>query len=333
MGLAAAREAARQLSERVEAGAPIEPPPSHPRQGGKTVGEVIDLYEKARRKKGGRNKRLDAALRTVRNGLADYLKLPAKQFSKADLREARDRIGKRAPQQADRFRAYLAPIWKWASAEDHIDVNFVPDVLKITSITKRERTLTHDEIQLIWEACGKLDRGDSARAFGRLVKFLLLTGQRRDEGASLKYGHILHGTWRQADNKASRPHVLKLPLWRSTRSGAVRRRNSCFAGVSGKISGFSKIKRELDKVSGVCGWRLHDLRRTAASGMQELGVDKTVIHAVLNHSLGGLAEIYMRAELELAKADACAAGPTGKANNGAKDGGRHLKQKVNNLKN
>ncbi len=210
MGLAAAREAARQLSERVEAGAPIEPPPSHPRQGGKTVGEVIDLYEKARRKKGGRIKRLDAALRTVRSGLADYLKLPAKQFSKADLREARDRIGKRAPQQADRFRAYLAPIWKWASAEDHIDVNFVPDVLKIASITKRERTY-HDEIQLIWEACGKLNKGDSARAFGRLVKFLLITGQRRDEGASLKYGHILHGTWRQADNKASRPHALKLP--------------------------------------------------------------------------------------------------------------------------
>ena len=54
------------------------------------------------------------------------------------------------------------------------------------------------------------------------------------------------------------------------------------------------------------GWRLHDLRRTAASGLQDLGVRPDVIGAVLNHSLGGVSAIYMRSELEAAKRDALA---------------------------
>ena len=44
-----------------------------------------------------------------------------------------------------------------------------------------------------------------------MVRFLLLTAQRRDEAASLRHGHILDGVWRQTENKASRPHSLPLP--------------------------------------------------------------------------------------------------------------------------
>jgi integrase len=79
-----------------------------------------------------------------------------------------------------------------------------------------------------------------------------------------------------------------------------------FAGGSGKISGFSKLKRALDKASAVEGWRLHDIRRSAATHMQELGVQPDVIRAILNHATPGVGGVYMRSELEEAKKAALA---------------------------
>ena len=52
------------------------------------------------------------------------------------------------------------------------------------------------------------------------------------------------------------------------------------------IGGFSKAKRQLDKVAGIAeGWRLHDLRRTMTTRMGEIGIDPFEIRRVLNHSM------------------------------------------------
>ncbi len=62
---------------------------------------------------------------------------------------------------------------------------------------------------------------------------------------------------------------------------------------------FAKAKLELDRLSGVTGWRLHDLRRTAVSGMARLGVAPHVADKILNHQSGtisGVAAIYQRHE-------------------------------------
>ena len=66
------------------------------------------------------------------------------------------------------------------------------------------------------------------------------------------------------------------------------------------VSGWGRAKERLDKLSGVAGWRLHDLRRTLVTGMNEkLGVDPHVVEAVVNHVSGsakaGVAGIYNRA--------------------------------------
>ena len=63
------------------------------------------------------------------------------------------------------------------------------------------------------------------------------------------------------------------------------------------ISGFSKAKKRCDELSGVREWRLHDLRRTAASGMARLGIVPHVVEKVLNHASGtisGVAAVYNR---------------------------------------
>jgi integrase len=63
------------------------------------------------------------------------------------------------------------------------------------------------------------------------------------------------------------------------------------------ISGFSKAKIRSDSLSGITGWRVHDLRRTVASGMARIGVAPHVVEKVLNHASGqisGVAAIYNR---------------------------------------
>ena len=149
-------------------------------------------------------------------------------------------------------------------------------------------------------------RSEVAKNYGRMVRFLLLTAQRRDEAASLRYGHILDGVWRQAENKSSRPHSLVLPPLAQTLVGHGEAREFVFAGRGGKIEAFSKLKVLLDEVSGVTDWRLHDLRRTAASNMQDLGIRNEVVQAVLNHAVPGVGGVYLRSELEKQKADALA---------------------------
>jgi integrase len=71
------------------------------------------------------------------------------------------------------------------------------------------------------------------------------------------------------------------------------------SGVRGDrpVSGFSVAKKRLDAISGLAEWRLHDLRRTAASGMAKLNVPPHIIEKVLNHSTGtvsGVAAVYNR---------------------------------------
>jgi integrase len=303
LSLADARTAASKLIERMEAGAGPLPPPVHPRSA-LTVGAVIDRYESLRGKEGHRTKTLARSMRALRVGLADYLSLPAAQFSKADLRAARDAIAERGTQiAANRLLGYLGPVFKWAAQEDLIPTNFVRDLRRAPE-RKRDRVLSAKEIVAIWRACGRMSGEASARAYGRLVRFLLVTAQRRSEGASLKHGDILGGRWKQATNKAERPHSLVLPPLALQQVGRGDANALVFAGVKGEISGFSRLKRQLDKVAGVTSWRLHDLRRSAATHMQELGIRNEIIQAVLNHAIPGVGGVYLRAELEKEKAAA-----------------------------
>ena len=296
MGLAEARDAARRLIERADRGVPLEAPAPHPRSADVlTLGGLIDRYETLRRREGRKIKTLDEAMRLMRRNLAPYLPLPADQFSKADLRAARDAMVEADAMIAgNRLLQRLGPVLKWAAQEDLIPANFVPDIRKAPE-QKRTRKLTDAEIRKIWPACGD-DLGSRAAAanFGRMVRFLLVTAQRRDEAASLRHGHILDGVWRQTDNKSSRPHSLKLPPLALELVGQGGARDYVFAGSVGKISGFSKLKIALDEASGVTDWRLHDLRRTAASKMQGLGVRNHVVQAVLNHAVPGVGGIICK---------------------------------------
>src|SRR5262245_20379786 len=212
MGLGQARDAARKAIERIDAGAPAPEAAPHPRAiAALTLGNLLDQYERMRVKEGTRIRTLPAAMQTLRACLAPWRNLPASQFTKADLRAARDAVVERGAMiQANRLLGYLGPVMRWAAMEDLVPANFVRDMRRSPE-RKRARVLSDAEIKKIWTGCDQLDHGPVARNFARLVKFLLCTAQRRDEAATLRYGDIADGVWHQAANKADRPHNLKLP--------------------------------------------------------------------------------------------------------------------------
>ena len=100
-------------------------------------------------------------------------------------------------------------------------------------------------------------------------------------------------------SKNGRPHMVHLTQ-RAVELIQIQEA-SCelvFPSITGKrFNGFSNAKRELDETSGVSNWVLHDLRRTAVSGMARLGVAPHVADKILNHQSGtisGVAAVYQR---------------------------------------
>ena len=125
-GLADAREAARKLAERVETGAPIEPPPAHPRSAALSMGDSRQVRTISARQGRARhrNRLADAHAGMSARCLKDYLAMPAAAFGKNELRAARDAVAETAPVSSNRFMAYVSPILGWAAQEDLIPVDF-----------------------------------------------------------------------------------------------------------------------------------------------------------------------------------------------------------------
>ena len=102
--------------------------------------------------------------------------------------------------------------------------------------------------------------------------------------------------------KNGRAHQIPLPPMSKAIIAALPKLNETFAfpargNDEQTFSGFSKMKRRLDELSGVTGWTLHDLRRTTATKLAGLGVAPHVVEKLLNHTtgtLGGVAGIYNR---------------------------------------
>lgn len=207
-------------------------------------------------------------------------------------------IGKaRGAVAADRARSTLSAFYAWAIGEGYCDVNPVIGTNKQSKDEGRERVLTDAELVAIWNAAPVGD-------YGAIVKLLMLSAQRRDEIAGLQTAEIDAAARLIAlppeRTKNSRAHDVPLsaPAW-SILEAHPRRAGRAFVFGEGQggFSGFSRAKDSLDAECKVTDWTLHDLRRTAATRMADLGVQPHVIEAVLNHVSGhkaGVAGIYNR---------------------------------------
>ncbi len=213
----------------------------------------------------------------------------------------------RGPFAANRARTTLSGLFSWAMKEGLVDANPVLGTNRQADEQARDRVLSDAELVGIWNAC----RDDD---YGRIVRLLALTGQRRDEIGSIGKSEISLAarSWSipRERTKNSRAHEVPLPdLAIEILEPAMLRegredRDLIFGDGLRAFSGWSAAKLSLDRrIEQATGtkpepWRLHDLRRTAATRMVDLGVLPHVVEAVLNHVSGhkaGVAGVYNRA--------------------------------------
>jgi integrase len=160
-------------------------------------------------------------------------------------------------------------------------------------LAARERVLSDGELVAVWHATEALR--PKSKAF---VRLLVMTAARQSEAADVAVGEIdlKEGRWSVpgARTKNGRPIVLPLhpmllddlkAVWPADPPvGNCWRMLGDLAGSGFK--GFSKLKRRIDKLSEVSGWRWHDLRRTARTCMTRFGIPRDHAEAALNHISG-----------------------------------------------
>jgi integrase len=204
------------------------------------------------------------------------------------------------PVSGNRIGESLSAYGSWLLREGLIEVNPFAARNRQPEVV-RDRVLADAEVKALWNALND-DYGD-------ILKLLLLTAQRREEIGALRWSEIDLDraviTLSGARTKNGRPHTVPLSppaLALLKRRARTDGHDMVFTPRSDHgFGGWSPRKRGLDSKLKIDPWRVHDLRRTAATGMANLGVQPHVVEAVLNHVSGskaGVAGVYNRAAYE-----------------------------------
>lgn len=251
--------------------------------------------------------------------------LPA--IKRSDVAAVLDRMQDR-PARARLAFATLRKMFRWAVDRGDLERSPVEGMRGPAPVAARDRILSDRELSLVWRAADTL-----GAPFGPLFRLLIATGQRREEVAQLDWSelHQSDALWTLPGERAKNGKGSLVPL----SALAIETLDGIAAGIAPPkdgeplkwprkglvftttgttaVSGHSRAKSRLDtaiaaleaadaKAEGrtaeaVEPWRIHDLRRTLATGFQRLGVRFEVTEAVLNHvsgAKGGVAGVYQR---------------------------------------
>lgn len=266
------------------------------------LSNVIDLFMK---RHASRNRRGDDVLAMFRREIMDkWGDRDIHSITKRDVIEVLDGVVDRgSPVTANRLRAHLNTLFNWAKGRDVIEANPLDGIKPPAPEKPRNRVLTDDEIRLFWNACDGL-----GYPFGPIYRLLLLTGQRLREVAEMSWREVDGDIWTLPDARSKNADQHTVPL--SAEALAVL---ETLPRISGRyvftttgnsaVSGFTRAKERVDKLMAeassdpIPAFTIHDLRRTAATGMAGLRFPPHVVEAVLNHRSGtrrGVAGVYNR---------------------------------------
>jgi integrase len=219
------------------------------------------------------------------------------EVTRQDIRTLIDKIAARpAPISANRALATVKTFFAFAVEQDLISISPAAAIKPPAPEVARERCLDDSELAAVWRASQELGE------YGSICRLLILTGARRSEVANMTWQELdLPGkvwTLPAARAKNGRQHTIPL----SEQAIAVL---ASIAATFGRPNvfepqSFSRCRGVLNAIvrdRTMPPWTLHDLRRTAASGMAALGTAPHVVESVLNHRSGvirGVAAVYNR---------------------------------------
>lgn len=214
-------------------------------------------------------------------------------------------------QQAGRRNVFaiLRRLFKWAIWRGDLMRSPMEGMETPPPVKARDRVLSNNELRRVWLAAPGCHR-----CFGPILRLLILTGQRREEVTGMAWEELDRAAamWRipGVRTKNGEPHTVPLStlaieiIDQLAKGDKWPRRGLVFTTSTGAaFTAHSKGKEKIDKLlakdsgNDVPNWRLHDLRRTLATGFQVLGIRFEVTEAVLNHLSGaraGVAGVYQR---------------------------------------
>jgi integrase len=250
------------------------------------------------------NKSFSQVEKTMSLHVEPYLQnFKIREIEKRDILKIVDRVGQKAPTQANRVLSFVKRFFTWCVSRDLLDVSPANGIAKFKTEQGRDRVLSPIELERVYQTFHQLEY-----PFGPLYKVLLLTGQRLNEVAGMSWTEVDfdNAMWtipsERAKNKSSHLVHLTEPVMKELNALYEFSSSELVFTTTGKtpVSGFSKSKRKLDALSDVQDWRLHDLRRSFATITTEtLGFEPPVVDRILNHvsgSVRGIAAVYQRGE-------------------------------------
>jgi integrase len=226
--------------------------------------------------------------------------MPAEKLKPGDLRLALGKISNRPVMQNNILRFFKASM-RWAAKEEMIPPSAVERMSLPNLQATRDRVLAPREIVAVWRAADQNapKHPRHGRAVAALFKLLLLLGQRLGETLALRWTDLnldakqplwtIPATIRKGRLGRERVHILPLPPLAVTLLRDLQRvtgkRERVFHKVSYNAREFwTHPVRDLSMEMAAEYWKLHDLRRTCATNLGDLGIPDGVVSLVLGHA-------------------------------------------------
>jgi integrase len=221
---------------------------------------------------------------------APFLNKPVAAMKAGDLQMQAD--GWAAVQSAAAAVRYLRPVLKWAAQRGYVARDLAQLALPATG-GRRKRVLTRDELAAVLTVLRA-----SSRPYAPALRFMLLTLSRRQETALARWRDLNFESrsWTIIETKNGEPHTVPLSrqaleLLRSRlpvdASGSPKQPDPAAlifsASTGAPLCSWDRETKTLQKASGTSGWTRHDLRRTGATMLGEMGELPDIIEAALNH--------------------------------------------------
>jgi integrase len=296
-----AREKARKLLAAVELGGDPQGDRRQRREADvETLRSIIDGYLEAKI-----NLRPNS-LRALRKyfGTSTYLgalhSMPLKQITRRDIASRLLVVQKvNGAVSAHGLRSHLSALFSWAISSGLTESNPVIGSLRPPAAAKRDRVLSDMELAAVWRSVEGM--GD----YGKVVRLLMLTGARREEIGGMCWTEFGDdGAWTLPATRAKNGTKHSLPitsLMQEILDGIPRRVGCDYLFRKRGFRDWVAAKRALDAHLDLPAWVLHDIRRSVASRMGDIGIMPHIIEEILNHQSGhkrGVAGIYNRSIYE-----------------------------------
>lgn len=219
----------------------------------------------------------------------------AHTITQVEMSKFFDEMASRAPVQANRVLSDVKVLFNHAETRGWIDRSPVDKLTRGNvggSDTKRARVMDDDDLKRFIREIESPRFGEATRL---MFALLLVTGQRSGEVRGLKKSEVSDVLWTVPEERAKNnvaSLVMVNPLHRFLLKLAFKELGSTpFGNASVTL-----LPRAMTRIGWTVRTTTHDLRRTMATRMADMGVEPYIVEKCLNHKMSGVMAIYNHAE-------------------------------------